>query len=58
MHLNYNLGICLIGHSFAQKVIPLCECLGSIPVFVSIYIIFSFSLHILFLFASNLFTIV
>jgi hypothetical protein len=58
MHLNYNLGICPNGHSSPQKVPPLCECLDSIPGFISIYIIFSFCLHILFLFASNLLTIV
>ena len=58
MHLNYNLGIRPSCHSSPQKFPPLCECLDSIPRFVSIYIIFSFCLHILFLFASNLLTIV
>ena len=42
-----------LGHSpqwsfLSPKVPPLCECLESIPEFVSIYIIFSFCLHILF----------
>jgi hypothetical protein len=58
MHLNFNLGIRPNGHSTSQKVQPLCECLGSIPRFVSIYIVFYFCLHILFLFASNSLTIV
>ena len=53
MHLNFNLGIRLNGHSTPQKVQPLCECLGSIPRFVCINLY-----CILFLFASNLFTIV
>ena len=31
MHLNYNLGIRINGHSSPQKVTSLCECLDSIP---------------------------
>jgi hypothetical protein len=49
MYLNFNLGICPNGHSTPQKVQPLCECLGSISRFVSIYIVFYFCLRLIYL---------
>ena len=58
MHLNFKLDIRSNGHSTPQKVQPLCECLGFIPRFVLIYIVFYFCLHVLFLFVFNLLTIV
>ena len=57
MHLNYNLGIRPKSHSSSQKVPPLYEYLGSIPGFVSIYIIFYFCLRLIYLLLYNYFQI-